>query len=84
MNIEIRDRVLEARIQRQIEATGSGSVEEVLLRLLETPGGTGSLALGKPGGERRKNPTRNRATRPGRGDSRRPAGRLPGGIEIQA
>ena len=36
MNIEIRNRALEARIQRQIEATGSGSVEEVLLRLLET------------------------------------------------
>ena len=36
MNIEIRDRDLEARIQRQIQATGSGSVEEVLLRLLET------------------------------------------------
>jgi hypothetical protein len=36
MNIEIRDRALEARIQRQIQATGSGSVEEVLLRLLET------------------------------------------------
>ncbi|MGA9528937.1 MAG: hypothetical protein WBS24_12555 [Terriglobales bacterium] len=35
MNIEIRDRALEARIQRQIQATGS-SVEEVLLRLLET------------------------------------------------
>jgi hypothetical protein len=36
MNIEIRDRALEARIQKQIEATASGSVEEVLLRLLET------------------------------------------------
>jgi hypothetical protein len=36
MNIEIRDRALEARIQRQIQATGSGSIEEVLLRLLET------------------------------------------------
>jgi hypothetical protein len=36
MNIEIRDRALEARIQKQIEATGSGSVEEALLRLLET------------------------------------------------
>jgi hypothetical protein len=36
MNIEIRDRDLEARIQRQIKATGSGSIEEVLLRLLET------------------------------------------------
>lgn len=36
INIEIRDRALEARIQKQIEATGSGSVEEALLRLLET------------------------------------------------
>ena len=36
MNIEIRDAALEARIRKQIQATGSGSVEEVLLRLLET------------------------------------------------
>ena len=36
MNIEIRNQALEARIQKQIEATGSASVEEVLLRLLET------------------------------------------------
>ncbi len=36
MNIEIRDAALEARLQRQLQATGSGSVEEVLLRLLET------------------------------------------------
>lgn len=36
MNIEIRDRALEARIQRQMQTTGSSSVEEVLLRLLET------------------------------------------------
>ena len=36
MNIEIRDTGLEARIQRQIRATSSGSVEEALLRLLET------------------------------------------------
>jgi hypothetical protein len=36
MNIEIRDRDLEARIQKQIQATGSSSVEEVLLRLLDT------------------------------------------------
>ena len=36
MNIEIRDATLQARIQRQLQATGSGSVEEVLLRLLET------------------------------------------------
>ena len=35
MNIEIRDEALEARIQKQLQATGSGSVEEVLLRLLE-------------------------------------------------
>jgi len=36
MNIEIRDAALQARSQKQVEATGSGSVEEVLLRLLET------------------------------------------------
>ena len=36
MKIEIRDAALEARIQKQLEATGSGSVEEVLVRLLET------------------------------------------------
>ena len=36
MNIEIRDPELEARLRKQLEATGSGSVEEVLLRLLET------------------------------------------------
>lgn len=36
MNIEIRDSALEARIQKQMQATGSGDVEEVLRRLLET------------------------------------------------
>jgi hypothetical protein len=36
VNIEIRDAALAARIQKQLQATGSGSVEEVLLRLLET------------------------------------------------
>ena len=36
MNIEIRDASLEARIQKQLLATGSASVEEVLLRLIET------------------------------------------------
>jgi hypothetical protein len=36
MTIQIRDAALEARIQKQLEATGSGSVEELLLRLLET------------------------------------------------
>ena len=36
MNIEIHDIALEARIQRQIQVTGAGSVEEALVRLLET------------------------------------------------
>ena len=36
MNIEIRDPALEARLRKQLQATGSGSVEEVLVRLLET------------------------------------------------
>ncbi len=36
MNIEIHDAALAARIQKQIQATGSGSVEEALHRLLET------------------------------------------------
>jgi len=36
MNFEIHDAALKARIQKQLQATGSGSVEEVLLRLLET------------------------------------------------
>lgn len=36
MNIGIRDAALEARIQKQLQATGCASVEEVLLRLLET------------------------------------------------
>src|SRR5260370_35376748 len=36
MNKESRDATLEARIQKQLQATGSTSVEEVLLRLLET------------------------------------------------
>jgi hypothetical protein len=35
MTIEIRDPSLEARIRRQLQETGSSSVEEVLLRLLE-------------------------------------------------
>jgi hypothetical protein len=36
VNIEIHDEALAARIQKQLQATGSGTVEEVLLRLLET------------------------------------------------
>jgi predicted transcriptional regulator len=36
MNIEIRDASLQDRIRKQLEATGSSNVEEVLVRLLET------------------------------------------------
>jgi len=36
VNIEIHDAALEARLRKQLQATGSGSVEEVLVRLLET------------------------------------------------
>jgi hypothetical protein len=36
VNIEINDAALQARIRKQLEATGSGSVEELFLRLLET------------------------------------------------
>jgi len=36
MNIEIHNAALEARIEKLLQTTGSGSVEEVLLRLLET------------------------------------------------
>ena len=36
MTIEIRDASLEARIRKQLQATGSSSVEEVLLRMLDT------------------------------------------------
>jgi hypothetical protein len=35
MTVEIRDASLEARIRRQLQATGSSSVGEELLRLLE-------------------------------------------------
>lgn len=36
MSIEIRDAAIEARLKKQLQATGSGSVEEVLNRLLDT------------------------------------------------
>jgi hypothetical protein len=36
MNIEIRDASLQARIEKQLKTTGSASLEEVLLRLLDT------------------------------------------------
>jgi len=36
MNIEIHNAALEARIQKQLQATGSRNLEEVLLCLLET------------------------------------------------
>jgi hypothetical protein len=36
MNIEIHDTALEARIKKQIQATGAASAEEALVHLLET------------------------------------------------
>jgi hypothetical protein len=36
MNIEIHDAAIEARIRKQLQATGSANLEEVLLHLLET------------------------------------------------
>ena len=36
MNIEIRDSDLQARIQKQLQLTGSANVEELLARLLAT------------------------------------------------
>lgn len=36
MGIEIHDAAIEARIKKQLEVTGSETVEEVLLHLLET------------------------------------------------
>ncbi|MGA3019654.1 MAG: type II toxin-antitoxin system ParD family antitoxin [Bryobacteraceae bacterium] len=36
MHIEIQDTNLEARIQKQMQATGAANAEEALLRLLET------------------------------------------------
>jgi hypothetical protein len=36
MHIEIHDTALEARLQKQIQATGAVSAEEALLHLLET------------------------------------------------
>jgi len=39
MNIEIHDANLEARIQKQIRVTGAVSVEQALVRLLETQEG---------------------------------------------
>jgi hypothetical protein len=36
MSIEIHDPGLEARLRKQAESTGSGSIEELLTRLLET------------------------------------------------
>lgn len=36
MTIQIRDVALEARLKKQLETTGSSSVEELLVRLLES------------------------------------------------
>jgi hypothetical protein len=45
MTIQIRDAELEARLQKQLEATGSNSLEELLLA--EEPGGAEPLAFWK-------------------------------------
>ena len=44
MTIELRDASLQARIRKQLQATGSSSVEEVLFRLLEIASPLSSLA----------------------------------------
>ncbi|HEY1400101.1 MAG TPA: hypothetical protein VF953_00845 [Terriglobales bacterium] len=67
MNIEVRDAALEARLQKQLQATGSGSVEEVLLRLLETQEEQDRWLLENREANRRKDSPGHRATRPGRG-----------------
>jgi predicted transcriptional regulator len=36
MNIEIQNPDLEAKIRKQLESSGSGSIEELLVRLIET------------------------------------------------
>jgi hypothetical protein len=41
MNIEIHDAALEAKLQKLLQATGSGSVEEVLRRFTGDSGRTG-------------------------------------------
>jgi hypothetical protein len=48
MNIEIHDAVLEARIQKLLQVTGSSSIEEVLLRLVETQEEQDRWLFGKP------------------------------------
>ena len=57
MTIEIRDASLEARIREQLQATGSSSVEEVLLRFGHA-GRTGPAGSGKYGLPERKNRAR--------------------------
>ncbi len=47
MTIQIRDAELEARLQKQLEATGSNSLEELLLRLLESQEEQDRWLLGK-------------------------------------
>ena len=44
MMIQIRNAELEARLKKQLEATGCSSVEELLQRLLEKPGRAGPVA----------------------------------------
>ena len=54
MNIKIHDAVLEARIQKLLQTTGTGTAEEALRRLLETQEETGSVALRRPAYGHRK------------------------------
>jgi hypothetical protein len=61
MNIEIRDPNLQARIQKQLEATGSRSVEEVLVRLLETQEEQDRWLLDNPRSDQRQASTGNGA-----------------------
>jgi hypothetical protein len=64
MHVEIHDAALEARIQKQIYATGSASAEEALLHLLENVGGAGSMAHRQSRHNQRKN-----SARPDHGES---------------
>ena len=80
MNIEIHDAALEARLRKQLQVTGSGSVEEVLVRLLETQE-EGSLAFGESGSDRPKDQARHRSTRSRRRNPGRPVGCSPGETE---
>lgn len=54
LNIRIRNVALAARLQKQLQGTGSDSIEEVLLRLLETHEQQDAWLLENPGAIRSK------------------------------